>query len=246
MNRLIDAVALAIAVRDAAQAGTGQQTDAARDDGSLVADDVTEQVAGNDDTVQGTRVLDHDHRRAVDQLVLQLQLGELLLEYFSDDLPPQAAGREHVGLVQAPDLGRRVAREGQEATQTSDPLNLLARVGLGVEGETRAIVLLAIAEVDAASELTNDDKVSAAADFGLQGGAVDEEVRGEAAWAQVAEGAELLAQLQEALLGADGRRRSPFRTANGAQKDGIGSLGGSEGLIGQGNAMLVDGSLTRR
>ena len=243
MDGLVDAVALALAVRDAAQAGAGQQPDAARDDGGLVADDVAEQVAGHDDAVESARVLDHEHGGAVDELVVQLQLGELLLKHLGDDLAPQAAGGQHVGLVQAPDLGGRVVGQGQEARQAGDALDLGARVGLRVHGEAGAVVLGALAKVDAARQLADDDEVGAAAHLGLKRGAVDERVGREAAGTQVAVGAELLAQLEDALLGADGGGGTPFRAANGAQENGIGGLGGGDGLVGQGVVVGIDGGL---
>jgi hypothetical protein len=91
VDGLINAVALALAIRDTAQAGAGQQTDASGDDRSLVADDVAEQVARNHNTVETPGVLDHDHSSAVDQLVAELQLGKLLLENLGDHLAPQTA-----------------------------------------------------------------------------------------------------------------------------------------------------------
>jgi hypothetical protein len=61
--------------------------------------------------------------------------------------------------------------------------------------------------------------------------------------AQVVVGPELLAKLQDALLGADGRGRAPFRAADGAEKNGIGLLGGVESLIGEGVPVRIDRGL---
>ncbi|KAH8167153.1 hypothetical protein CIB48_g1084 [Xylaria polymorpha] len=83
--RLVDAIA-PLAVRDAAQARARAEADAAGDDAGLVADDVAEQVARDDDAVEAAGVLDHDHGGAVDELVVQLQLGELVAHDLSDDL----------------------------------------------------------------------------------------------------------------------------------------------------------------
>lgn len=246
MNRLVDTVALALAIRQTTQTGRGQQTNATGDDTGLIADDVTEQVARHDDAVEGTRALDHQHSRRVDQLVLQLQLGKLLLEQLGDGLAPQPARGQHVGLVQAPDLGRRVLGQSQECRQTRNTLNLGAAVGLGVEREALdAVVLLALAEVDTTSQLTHDDEVSTAAHVGLEGRAVNEGIGGEAAGAQVSVGAELLAQTQDAGLRAYGGGGTPLGTTDGAEQDGIGGLGGVEGLFGQGVAVGIDGGLVR-
>ena len=243
MDGLVDAVALALAVGDAAEGRRGEQADGAGDDRGLVGDDVAEQVAGDDDTVEGAGVLDQQHGGAVDQLVLELQLGELPADDLGDGLAPEARGGEHVGLVEGPDLGGRVLGQGEEAGEAGDALNLGAAVGLGVAGVAGTVVLGAVAEVDAAGKLADDDEVGTAADLGLERGAVDEGVGGEVARAQVAVGAELLAELQETLLGADGGGGAPFGTADGAEEDGISSLGGVEGLVGEGVIVLVNGSL---
>lgn len=168
VDGLVDAVALALAIRDTAQTGAGQQTQAAGDDGSLVGDDVAEEVAGNNNTVQGARVLDHDHGGTVNKLVAELELGELLLHDLGDYLSPQSAGGEHVGLVQTPDRNRGVLGEREVGGKAGDALDLGAGVGLGVHGEAGAIVLLAVAEVDAAGQFTDDVEVCAAADLGLE------------------------------------------------------------------------------
>ena len=96
---LVDAVAFALAVEDAAQAGARQETDATRYDRGLVADDIAEEIASDDDAVETARVLDHDHSRAINQLMAELELGEFLGEDVGHDLAPQTARREHIGLV---------------------------------------------------------------------------------------------------------------------------------------------------
>lgn len=203
MNWLIDAVALALAVRDPTQTGARQQSNAPRNNRRLVTDDIAKEVARNHHTVQGTRVLDHEHGRAVNQLMAELELRKLVGKHLGDNLAPQPASGEHVGLVQTPDLAGRVVGEGKEASQARDAFDFGARVGLRVKGETRPVVLLAVTKVDAARQLADDDKISAAADFGLERRRVDEGIRGEAARAQVTVGAQLLAQLKNALFGAD-------------------------------------------
>lgn len=243
VDRLVDAIALALAVGKTTQGGAGQQTNAAWDNAGLVADDVTKQVAGHDDAVQGAGALHHQHGGGVDELVLELQLGELVLEQLGDGLPPQAARGQDVGLVETPDLGGGVLGQGQEGGQAGDALNFDLAVGLGVHREAAAVILLALAKVDAAGQLTHDDEVGAAADVGLERGAVDQGVRGEAAGPQVAVGAELLAQRENALLGADGGGGTPFWAANGAEDDGVGGLASSEGFVGEGRATGVDGGL---
>lgn len=241
MDRLVDTVALALAIGNAAQTGTGQQTNASGDNTSLVADDVAEQVARHDDTVKASGVLDQNHSSTVDKLVLDLEIRELLLERLGHDLSPQAAGRQHVSLVERPHLLVTTASR-EESSQTSNSLNLLAGVRLGVPGRTRAVVLLALAKVDTTRELADNDDVGAAAHFGLEGGGVDEGVRGEEARSQVSVCSHLLAQLQKTLLRADSAG-TPFGASDGTEEDGVGSLGGSEGLVGQRRTIGIDRAL---
>lgn len=241
MYGLVDRVAAGLPIGDAAEAGAGQQADAPRDDARLVGDDVAEEVARDDDAVEGRGILNHDHGGAVDELVLDLEVRELARERLLHDGAPEAARREHVGLVERPDL-LVAAAAGQEARQARDALDLGARVGLRVPGVARAVVLLALAEVDAARELADDDEVGAAAHGRLERGRVDEGVGREEAGSQVAVRAHLLAQLQQPLLRADGAG-APFGAADGAEEDGVGGLRGGERLVGEGSAVGVDGAL---
>lgn len=104
MNRLVDAVAPALAVGDAAQRGGREEAERSGDDGRLVGDDVAEEVARDDDAVQGSRVSHHQHRGRVDEVVAELELGELVLHRLGNDAAPEARGCEDVGLVERPDL----------------------------------------------------------------------------------------------------------------------------------------------
>lgn len=203
MDRLINTVDTALAVRDAAQTGTGQETQRAGDDTSLVANNITEEVAGDNNTVKLTGVLDHEHSSRVDQVVTNLDLRELLGHDLSDNLTPQTASSQDISLVQTPHGQRGVVLQSQVGGQAGDALDLGARVGLSVHGVARAVIFLALAEVDATSQLTDDVEVDTTADFGLQWRALDQRGRGEVAGTQVAECAHLLAQAQDTLLGTD-------------------------------------------
>lgn len=238
---LVDTVAAA-AVWDAAEGSRGEKADGARDDGRLVGDDVTKQVASDNDAVQGTRVLDHQHGGRVDKVVANLQLRELVRHDLSHDLAPQTRRRQHVCLVERPDRERRVGLQGQVCGEAHDALDLGAGVRLGVPGVAVAGVLLALAEVQAAGQLADDVEVGAAADLGLERRDVDERLGREVARAQVAVRRHLLAQLQDALLRAHGAR-APFGAADGAQEDGVGGFGGLEGFGCEGDAVGVDGAL---
>lgn len=140
VDGLVDTVALALAIRNTAQAGTGQKTNAIGNDAGLVSDNVTKQVARHNNTVETGRVLDHDHGRAVNELVLDLEVGELLLKRLGHDLAPESARGQHVSLVQRPHLLVATAA-GQETSQAGNALHLGAGVRLSVPGRARAIVL---------------------------------------------------------------------------------------------------------
>lgn len=242
MDGLVDAVAPTLAVGNTAETRAGQETNAAGDDTRLVGDDVTEEVAREDDAVERARALDHHHGRRIDELVLDLELGELLLKHLGRDLSPQPARRQHVGLVKTPH--RLVAtRNGEETRKTRHTLNLWPAVGFRVHGLAIAVVLDAVAEVNATGQLTNHDKVGAAADLSLERGEVDEGVGGEVARAQIAVGTHLFAEAEEALFRADGAG-APFGAADGAEEHGRSCVGGREGLVGKGGAGSVNGGLS--
>ncbi len=241
MDRLVDAVALALAIGNTAETGTGKQTNATGDDTGLVGDDVTKQVASDNDTVEESGLLDHDHGSAVNELMLNSEVGELVGKSLSHDLAPETAGGEDIGLVKRPDL-LITTTTGQETGQTSNTLDLGAGVGLLVPGLAAAIILLALAKVDATGQLADDDEVGALADGGLEGGVLDEGVGGEEARAQVSVCAHLLADLEEALLRANGSG-SPFGTSDGTEEDGVGGLGGLKSLVCERSTVGIDGDL---
>ena len=88
VNRLVNTVQLGLAVRNTSQTGTGQETQATWNDTGLIGDNITEQVAGDNDTVQRPRVLDHEHSRRVDQMGARLQVRVLILHDTLERLPP--------------------------------------------------------------------------------------------------------------------------------------------------------------
>ncbi len=203
---------------------------------------LTCQIGRYYDAVQLRRVLDHDHGRAVDELMLDLELRKLVLEDLVHHLAPEPARRQHVGLVQRDDA--RVAPGlGQVAAEPRDALDLWFRVDGRVK-RIDAVVLFSLAKVQARGQLADQHDVGAAADGRLERRGLDEGVRGEEAGAEVAVGAHLAAQPQEALLRADGAG-APFGAADGAEEHRVRGLGGGEGLVREGGAGLVDGALGR-
>ena len=217
MNGLVDAIHLCLSVRYTAQTRARQQSQASRDDARLVADDVAKEIARHNDTVERPRVLDHQHGRAVNEVMANLQLRELLGKHLRHDLAPQPRGRHDVRLVQAPHLLRRTRLQGQVSREAGDALNLRARIRLGVEGEAGPVILGALAKVDAAGQLADDGEVDALAHglFERRGG--DQRGRGEEAGPQIAKRGHLLAELEETLFRSDGAG-APFLRSPSAQE----------------------------
>lgn len=61
VNRFIYPIDTILSIRDARQARARQQAQTARNHACLVTDDIPEQIACNNDPVQGARVLHHQH-----------------------------------------------------------------------------------------------------------------------------------------------------------------------------------------
>lgn len=241
MNRLVDTIA-ARAIWDAAQRRGREKTDGTGDDGCLVGDDVTEEVAGDDDTVERTGVLNHQHGCRVNEVVSELELGELLLHHLRHNLTPQPRRGKNVRLVERPHGQGWVGLHSQVTRETGNTLNLRAGVYLGIPRSSITSILLALTKVQTTGQLTDDVEVGAAADIGLERGDLDERVGGEVAGAEVAVGLHLLAELEDTLLGADGAG-APFWATDGAEEDGVGGFGGGEGFGCEGGAMGIDGAL---
>ena len=141
----------------------------------LVGQDVAEHVLGDHD-VELARRADELHRRVVDELVDELDVGVLGGVQAVYDLAPQPGRLEHVGLVDAVDLV--AARAGGVERDARDALDLELAVHHRVVGAhagspagCRALdVGLAgtIAEVQSAGELAHDEHVDALEELGLE------------------------------------------------------------------------------
>ena len=88
MDRLVYPANSRLAIRNPAQASTGQQSQTARDHTRLVADNIAKQVTGHNDAVQRARILHHQHSRRIDEVVAELQLRILLLHDLREHVPP--------------------------------------------------------------------------------------------------------------------------------------------------------------
>ncbi len=155
------------------------------------------------------------------------------------DLAPQARRLEHVRLVDRAEV-RRAAHAGELACHAHDALDLVGVILLGVVGHIANTI--ALAEVDAARELADDEHVDASDDVGLHRRAVDERVE-DLHGAQVRIRAESLPQAEKSLLGADplGIGGVPLGTADGAQEHRVGLLTHRERFLGKRASRGVDG-----
>ena len=134
------------------------------------------------------------------------------------DLPPQTRAREHVRLVDRVDRQRRVRSECDLCRHARDPLDFLHAVDHGVPRDVflrRDVLFLALAEVDPADELADDDDVDAPRDGLLQRGVDDERVGRKVRRTDVGVHAQGLAEGEQACFRADFAVDAPLWTADG-------------------------------
>ena len=157
-------------------------------------------------TSNAGRPLRERHRGAVDEPVLQLDVGEVGVDLVGH-LAPQAARREDVRLVDLGDLAP--AGPGELEREGHDPADLRLRVPQRVD-RGPALVGLALlrwlAEVQAAGELAEDQAVDALEQLRLERRGVDE-LRLDRDRAQIGVQPQAAAQREQRLLGPDRRRR---------------------------------------
>ncbi len=124
----------------------------------------------------------------------------VVLGEFVDGGAPELRDLEDVGLVDGGELLAALA--GELEGDAGDADDLVAGVAHGVDGLAGSLVPPAgLAEVEAAEELADEEDVDAFGDLGAEGRVGGEGGVGDGG-AEVGEAAELLADLQEAGLGA--------------------------------------------
>ena len=223
------------------QRGGGEHTDGTGDLAGLVGQDVAKDVAG-DDHVELTGVADQLHGSVVHVHVVQGDLRVVLGNLFHH-ASPQAGGVQNVGLVHAGDL--LVPLHGHVKSHLGNAADLTLGVHLHVVGGGTHVGLLgaALAEVDAAGELTDHHDVQTAGeDLGLQGRGIGQLLEDDGG-TDVGKEAQLLADAQQSTLRTLAAGEVvPLGAAHSAQQDGIGSLADVDGLLGQAAAGGIDGS----
>ena len=155
-----------------------------------------------------------------------------------DGLAPEPRGLEHVRLVHRGDAlrcGRRAASKATRAIR----VDLLDRVGAVVVGGVA--VAAAVAEVDAAGQLADDQQVGALDALALQRAGVQQR-RQRLDRAQVGVQPQALAQPEQSLLGPRrvGVGRVPLRAADRAEQHRVGGAALLQHLVGERGAVGVD------
>ena len=210
------------------------------DDAGLVGEDVAEHVLGDDHVEMGRLAYDL-HRGVVHEHEFQLHFG-VPGRHILRDLPPQARGFEHVGLVH--DRQAPLAAHGEPECDVQHTFDLRARVGAGVESLRPGFVApLRSAEIDAARQFAHADEIGAAHHLCLERRAAGQRVE-QCDGAQVGEQSQRFAHAQQSLLGT-------YRglgvvvvlgVADGTEQYGVGSLADGVRLVGIGVARGVDGA----
>lgn len=179
---------------------------------------VSHKVFGENNAIQLAWACDDDHGCGVDEVVVDLELGELGLQRLGRDLAPQTRAGEDVRLVDRVHGKRGVCGERDLSRDAGDALHLRDAVDHGVP---RCVLvrahadLLARAEVRAADELAHDDHVDAACDLWLQGRVREQAVGREVRRADVGVQAQGLAEGQQTLFRANFKVDTPLRASDG-------------------------------
>jgi hypothetical protein len=183
-----------------------------------VGEDVAEGVLRQEHVELPRR--EHELEAAVvDEHVPELDVGVVGGDALHD-LAPEPRGIEDVGLVHGGDVAPAPPRQLEAAAR--DALDLVRPVLHGVE-DGPVVADAPGAEVEAAHELSDDEQVDPFAACG----------------AEVRVDVELAAKSEQTLLGPD-CGAVEARVADRAEEDGVGGLGGGEGLGGQRVAGGVD------
>ena len=240
MDRLVHTLAALV------HGGGRQHTDGAGDHGSLIGQNIAEQVAGYDN-VELTRIADELHRAVVNVHIGVLDLRVLVLDAVHG-FAPYAAGFEHVCLVYRADL--LIALHRHFKGTAADALYLIYRVVhvvcTGLAPALVAFAAVVLAEVNVAGQLTANENVEAVTNNLRLDRARIRKCLVHLRRAQVDEQAQCGAQTEQRLLRTLGTRHIvPLRAADCTEQNGIRVLADLDGLIGQRDAVLVDRAATR-
>ena len=108
---------------------------------------ISEHVLGEHNTVELSRVGDHDHSCGINELVLELELRVFLRHELGDSLPPKTRGGEDIGFVDGDDGEWWVGGESDLRGDSGDTLDFRDRVDGLVPRDTLGVGFLAFTEV---------------------------------------------------------------------------------------------------
>ena len=228
-----------------AQGGRGQHADRAGEHGGLVAEDVAEEVAG-EDHVELLRRPHQLHRGVVHVHVAEGNIGVVGGDRL-DPVAPELAHIQHIGLVDRAEPA--AALEGQIEAHPGDAIDLEVAVGHRVERPHVAIGLhpaLGGSEVHAAGELAHHQQIHPLNHLGFeaagagQGG--DDLHR-----PQIGKQTQASPQAQQPRFGPFlAGQAVVLRAADGGEQHRIGLPAGLQGAWGQGFAGGIDGGSPHR
>lgn len=161
MDRFIEAGLIA-------DRGRGEHADRAGEDSSFIREDVAEEISRDDDVEEGR--MDGELLRAVvDIHMVKLNIRIVLVMDLDDGASPEAGGRKDIGFVDTCHVTMTLA--GRFHGETGDAVDFRHRVVFQIPGSFCAVMDLgftAVAEVNAANELTDDHDVGAFGNFRFQ------------------------------------------------------------------------------
>ena len=160
-----------------------------------------------------------------------------------EDLPPEAGGVQHVGLIDGGDLFAALAGGFKSNLQNAADLQLAVSLGVIGLGAVFAIPVATLAEVDAAGQLSDHHQVKALFCGAFPQGTGGPQSLIQPGGAQVGVKSQHRTQLEQSLFGSDITGQAvPLGAAHGAQHDAVGCQTSVDGLLGQRNAAGVDGA----
>ena len=148
---------------------------------------VPEHILCQNYPVQLSRVGNHKHRSRIYEMVVKRYAGELPLQRFCNDLPPQSRTCQYIGLVDRMDRQGWVHRQRNLRGNSCDSLDLpntvYHSIPRGILGSIpirfRRVEFLPFTKVQATDELSYNDEIDSLGDFLLQRAVGDERIGSE-------------------------------------------------------------------
>ena len=222
MHGLIQRLALLARDIDLAERGRGQHAERAGQHRRDIGQHVAEQIVGHDD-VELLRRLHQHHAAGIGELMFQRHVLVFARMHGRHDLVPEHARLHDVALFHRRHLVAALAR--QIEGDAADALDFIGVVNLRIDGALLAVAEigdgLRLAEINAAGEFPHDHDVEAFDRLALQAGSIRQRRIADGR-TQIGEQAEILAQAQQAGLGAHLIGHAvPLGSADGAEDDGV-------------------------